>query len=145
MRHAAWGMALVAAALVLPAGVRAGTADDDLAVVKKAVASAQAPAAAPAEAPAARPAAGAQPAPRKGQPQWLRVRIVEKGTKKATVKVNLPLALVRSVGEDWPLECGRGQGKGHATTLGEVLRALDSGQELVEIEDDEATVRVWVE
>ena len=33
----------------------------------------------------------------------------------------------------------------HCPTLGEVLRALDSGQSLVEIEDDEATVRVWVE
>ena len=32
-----------------------------------------------------------------------------------------------------------------AITMSEVLRALDSGQSLVEIEDDEATVRVWVE
>jgi hypothetical protein len=30
-------------------------------------------------------------------------------------------------------------------TLGELLRALDSGQALVDIEDDETTVRVWVE
>jgi len=30
-------------------------------------------------------------------------------------------------------------------TIGEVLRALDSGQALVDIEDDEASVRVWVE
>jgi hypothetical protein len=29
--------------------------------------------------------------------------------------------------------------------VGEILRALDSGQSLVEIEDDETTVRVWVE
>jgi hypothetical protein len=49
------------------------------------------------------------------------------------------------VGEDWPLDCGRGHSKGHGPTLGEVLRALDSGQDLVEIEDDDATVRVWVE
>jgi hypothetical protein len=146
MQRAAWAVVLGGAviALGLPAAGRASSAEDDLAVVKKAVASADGQAVAPAEAPA-RPPAEAKPAPRTGGPQWLRVRIVGRGAKKATVKVNLPLVLVRSVGEDWPLECGHGHGKGHGTTLGEVLRALDSGQELVEIEGDDATVRVWVE
>jgi soluble lytic murein transglycosylase-like protein len=131
-------------ALALPAAARAASAEDDLAVVKKAVASAAPQATTPA-ATATPPPSEAKPAPRKGEPQWLRVRIVEKGAKKATVKVNLPLALVRSVGEDWPLDCGHAHAKGRGTTLGEVLRALDSGQELVEIEGDDATVRVWVE
>ena len=34
---------------------------------------------------------------------------------------------------------------GHGPTLGEVLRSLDAGQSLVEIEDEDATVRVWVD
>ena len=33
----------------------------------------------------------------------------------------------------------------HTVRLSEVLRSLETGQELVEIEDDEATVKVWVE
>ena len=36
-------------------------------------------------------------------------------------------------------------GKGASIRLGDVLRALRSGQEIVEIEDEEATVRIWVE
>lgn len=137
---------LLLAALATPAG--ADRADDDLQVVRKAVAASAAVAQArpPAEQP---PAAAdeARPAPRKGEPQWFRVNIVEKAGKRAKVKINLPLALVRSFGDDWPLGIDR---KGdhehrHGPTLGEVLRALDSGQSLVEIEDDETTVRVWVE
>jgi hypothetical protein len=78
------------------------------------------------------------------EPQWLRVRVVEKAGKK--VSVNLPLALVRAMGDDWPIgpHCGR-FGKGSTLTIGEVLRVLDSGQDLVQVEDEEANVRVWVE
>jgi hypothetical protein len=129
-----------ALAFALAAPLHADRADDDLQLVKKAVASA--PAARPAaEAP---PSAEARPAPRKGEPQWFRVRIVEKAGKKAKVSVNLPLGLVRSLGDDWPIAEHEGHGRGKVT-LGEVLRALDSGQSLVEIDDDETTVRVWVE
>jgi hypothetical protein len=71
------------------------------------------------------------------------VRIVEKGKKKATVKVNLPLALVHALGDDVPVP-GCGGGDRHLT-IGEVLRSLDTGESLVEIEDDDATIRVWVE
>ena len=51
-----------------------------------------------------------------------------------------------AVGDDVPIPgCeGRG-GKGTSLTLGDVLRALDSGESLVEIEDEDTTVRVWVE
>jgi hypothetical protein len=119
----------------------------DLQAVKKAVAaSAGAQTSPSAEQP---PAAGAEatPAPRKGEPRWFRVRVVEKSGTRARVKINLPLGLVRSLGDDWPLgihhRCERENGQ--CLTLGEVLRALDSGQSLVEIDDDEATVRVWVE
>jgi hypothetical protein len=132
---------LVLAAFGAPAA--ADRAEDDLQLVKKAVLSAQAaPARPPAEDPA--PPATARPSPRRGEPQWFRVRIVEKAGKRAKVSVNLPLVLVRSLGDEWPI-AERGREGGHCPTLGEVLRALDSGQSLVEIEDDEATVRVWVE
>ena len=65
------------------------------------------------------------------------MRIVEKGEKKATVKVNLPLALVHAFGDDVPIP-GCGEKSGRHLTVGEVLRALDTGESLVEIEDDDA-------
>ncbi len=74
-----------------------------------------------------------------------RIRVVERGRKQAKVSVSLPLALVRAIGEGWRVQgCHRCE-QGRGPTVGEVLRALDSGQDLVEIDDDETTVRVWVE
>jgi len=133
------------AALMAPAA--ADRAEDDLQAVRKAVAaSAGAQARPPAEEP---PAATdeAKSVPRKDEPRWFRVRIVEKAGRRATVKVNLPLGLVRAFGADWPLGADRRCDREHhrCPTLGEVLRAIDSGQSLVEIESDDATVRVWVE
>jgi hypothetical protein len=109
------------------------SADEDLAVVKKATASGN-DQAVTAEAP---------PRSRADEPKWFRVRIVEKGKKKAMVKVNLPLALVHALGDDVPVP-GCGEHDRHLT-IGEVLRSLDTGESLVEIEDEEATVRIWVE
>ena len=67
--------------------------------------------------------------------------------RQAKVSVNLPLALVRALGDDIPdrhalraLREGRDPDQ-----LGEVLRALDSGQDLVQVDDEDANVRVWVE
>jgi len=127
-------LALVLAAMSAPAAAAGSSADDDLAVVKKATASGHGQATT-AEAPARSKA---------DEPQWLRVRIVEKGKKKATVKVNLPLALVHAFSEDIPVP-GCGEKSGRHLTVGEVLRALDTGGNLVEIDDDDATVRIWVE
>jgi hypothetical protein len=147
------GRLLLAAALGvgLSAPARAGSADDDLQAVKKAVlASSESPASVsqarpPAEDPGPR-TAEAKPRPTEG-PLWFRVRIVEKAGKRARLSLNLPIGLVRSVGDDWPIpsrhHCRKRDRCG--VTLGEILRALDSGQALVDIEDDEATVRVWVE
>jgi hypothetical protein len=134
---------ILLATLVAPAA--ADRAEDDLQLVKKAVGSSPvAQARPPAEEPP--PRAEAAPAARKGAPTWFRVRIVEKGNKRAKVSVNLPLGIVRSLGDEWPIaERGRCRQDRNCPTLGEILRALDSGQSLVEIEDDEATVRVWVE
>jgi len=155
---ATWLLALVLA------GETTGTrsAEDDLALVKKAVAARPT---APATTPAvvAQEGTGAKGDPRereatraagrKGkEPQWLRVRVAERSGKK--VSINLPLALVRAMGEDWPIElqCGRPCGaEGHAgkdrarLTLGDVLRALDAGEDLVQVDDADATVRIWVE
>lgn len=118
-------------ALVLPHPATADSVEEDLAVVRNATASSP------------RPQAEAAPSPSKAAPRWFRVRIQEKGDKKATVKVNLPLFLVQAVGEDVPVPgC---EGREGTLTLGEVLRALDSGENLVEIDDEGATVRVWVD
>jgi hypothetical protein len=134
----------VVAALAAPAAADS-RGQDDLQLVRKAVASATRVAQAnpPAEAPPA--SAEAKPAPRKGEPQWFRVRIVEKAGKRARVSINLPLGIVRSLGDEWPITGHGGCRKDRCPTVGEVLRALDSGQSLVEIEDHGTTVRVWVE
>ena len=137
--------ALLAAALVAPA--IADRADDDLAAVKKAVAAAPVQAAVPAP---SRPVAEEEPVtgPRRSrgaEPKWFRVRIVEKAGKRGRVSVNLPLGLVRAFADDWPLQGCRRCESGRGPTIGEILRALDSGQSLVEVDDDEATVRVWVD
>jgi hypothetical protein len=76
------------------------------------------------------------------------VRVTEKGEKQSRLSINLPLSLVRALGDGCPI-------RWHGTRLGkegerpvrlsDVLRALESGQNIVEIEDEEATVRIWVE
>ena len=84
--------------------------------------------------------------------KWFKVRVVEKGSNRAKVTVNLPIALVRAL-DDFPIDIG-GHGRYHngeyrdgerTIKLGEVLATLEGGQSLVEIDDDDATVRVWVE
>jgi hypothetical protein len=139
-------MAILGAAIAAPAA--AGNALDDLQAVKKAVLSSSGSQARPPAEDAGGAAAETKPQLRaKGEPMWFRVRIVEKAGKRARVSLNLPIGLVRSFGDDWPIPGYRGCRKRDrcGVTVGEMLRALDSGQPLVDIEDDEATVRVWVE
>jgi hypothetical protein len=59
------------------------------------------------------------------------------------VAINLPLGFARSLDASWHVRTHGRRGKG--ASLGDILRALDSGQSLVEIEDVDATVRIWVE
>lgn len=144
MKARAWMLAagIAGAALALGGLVRAAAQEtaDDLTVVKRAVAQAPAPAA-----PAVKPAATA---PRSGKPQWFKVRVVDKGSKKGRVTVNLPLALVRAFGDtpfDW--RCG---GDDHparrcSIKVADVLEALEAGQELVEVDDENSIVKIWVE
>lgn len=157
-----WTAFMVALALAGTAGAgRVAGGEDDLAIVKKAVASpaprsrviriASTPA--PQAAPAAPPAAAAPdvaPRVRAGrEPQWFKVRVVERSTGRKKVTINLPLSLVRALGDDtidWGCRSGDGdRDRCHTVRLSEVLRSLETGQELVEIEDEEATVKVWVE
>ena len=153
-------LATVALALAGTAGAGLATSgEDDLAIVKKAVASpspraregrvtavatAQAAPAAPAPAPEATARA------RSGrEPQWFKVRVGDRNSGRKKVTINLPLSLVRALGDDtidWGCRNGEGvRDRCHTVRLSEVLRSLEAGQELVEIEDEEATVKVWVE
>jgi len=134
------GIAATALALGGLARAAAQEAADDLTVVKRAVAQAPAPAA-----PAAKAAA---PAPRPGKPTWFKVRVVDKGSKKTRVTVNMPLALVRAFGDapiDW--KCGGEEHAGRRCSIkvADVLEALEAGQELVEVDDEQSIVKVWVE
>jgi hypothetical protein len=142
MRTSLFSAILVAA---LAASVAADRAEDDLQAVRRAVASSSGVARTrpPAEEPPA--PAEAKPAPRKGEPQWFHVRVVAKAGKHARVSIDLPLGIARWLGDDWPIARDGHCRKDHCPTLGEILRALDSGQSLVEIDNDETTVRVWVE
>jgi hypothetical protein len=112
--------------------VAAQAADDDLTVVKRAVQHPE----------------GARPAAH-GEARWFRVRVDKREGGK--VRVNLPLPFVRAIGakadsETGPLgfHCGRA---GHPCSLklSEILSALDAGQEFVTIEDEDASVRVWID
>ena len=142
---------ILAAAIAVPAA--ADRAEDDLQAVRKAVqVSAQTPP--PAAVEKTRPTAEEEPPPPQARRplktsdlKWLHVRVAPKaGSKSGKVSVNVPLGLVRLFGDDWPIPTGSACHRDRChLTLGEILRALDSGQTLVDIEDDEATVKVWVE
>ncbi len=123
-------------------GALAQSNEDDLSVVKRAVAEVQVapepPDAAPPRATPAKPS-------RQSEPQWFKVRVVEKGNKKARVTINLPLSLARLLGDEALDRHCSSQHCAGQVKLSEVLAALEAGQSLVEIDDDEATVRIWVE
>jgi hypothetical protein len=139
--RSAWSGVLLLALGALAFGHVARAADDDLSVVRRAVAEAR-----PAE--ETPPARVATPARKGGEPQWLKVRIQEKREKKARVSVNLPLWLVRAIGSDWPLDgrCHpRKSEDHHCLAFGDALRSLESGQEIVQVDDEDSTVRIWVE
>lgn len=120
-----WGL-LLGIPMAGSAGERAA-GDDDLAVVKKATA--------PEPSPAAK-----ESKTRRSEPQWLKVRIVEGGAHKSRVTVNLPLAMIRALGDDLPVDLGSTH-----LRLSEVLRTLESGEPLALVKSPDSTVRVWVE
>lgn len=85
------------------------------------------------------------------EPRWFKVRVIEHGRKRGGVTINLPIGLARALGDDFPIEldCHRHHGRRGercpTLRLGDVLRTLASGEDLVAIDDDDTTVRVWVE
>ena len=130
-----WKLATFVACALMGAAVSQAqpatdTAENDLAVVKRAVERDEG-----APAPQAR---------RPDQGRWFRVRIEEKGGSR--VRINLPLGLVRDLDDHVPLDwnCGRRRHECRVR-LSEVLAQLDSGQDLVEIKDADSTVRIWVD
>jgi hypothetical protein len=142
MKARAWMLAagIAGAALALGGLVRAAAQEtaDDLTVVKRAVA----------QAPAAPAAKAAAIAPRSGKPQWFKVRVVDKSSKRGRVTVNLPLALVRALGDtpfDW--RCGGDEHPARRCSIkvADVLETLEAGQELVEVDDENSIVKIWVE
>jgi hypothetical protein len=144
MKSRAWMLAggIAAGALALGGRARATSqeAADDLAVVKRAVAQTPAPAV---------PAVKAEALPRRsGKPTWFKVRVVDKGSRKTRVTVNLPLALVRAFGDapfDW--KCGGDEHPRRRCSIkvADVLEALEAGEELVEVDDEQSIVKIWVE
>ena len=138
-------LSLLGVAIASPAA--AGSAEDDLQAVKRAVmaSNAQPPRPLP-EDPAQTPEAKPARSPR-GEAFWFKVRVVEKANRRAKVSINVPIGLVRALGDDWPVyPPGRCSKRDRCKiTIGELLRAVDGGQSLVEIEDEDASVRVWVE
>jgi hypothetical protein len=144
MKARAWMLAAgtLGTALALGGLARAAAqeAADDLTVVKRAVAQ---------TAPSTATSVKAEAlAPRSGRPTWFKVRVVDKGSKKTRVTVNMPLALVRALGDrpfDW--KCGGDEHPRHRCSIkvSEVLEALEAGQELVEVDDENSIVKVWVE
>lgn len=84
------------------------------------------------------------------EPRWFRVRVIEHGRKRGGVTINLPIGIARALGDDFPIELGCHRHHGRrgepcpTLRLGDVLRSLASGEDLVAIDDDDTTVRVWV-
>lgn len=134
--------AVLAAGLATAVPATADRSDDDLAAVRKAVGGTRVADARPAvEVPVAKPSRSA----RSLDGKWLRVRITERAGKHGKVSINVPLGLARAFGEGWRIHDCSSCGHGRGPTLGDVLRAFESGQSLVEIDDDEASIRVWVD
>jgi hypothetical protein len=125
--------------LVLAAGATGGAAEEDLAIVKKAVAQ---------TAPAPATPAGeerAAPGVTRAKPQWLRVRVTDKGKSKASVSINLPIGIVEALGDE-PLDlCRHRRASKCQLTLRGLLAAFEAGQRLVEIESEDGDVKVWVD
>jgi hypothetical protein len=110
---------------------RAEGPDDDLALVKRALQS-------PTPAPSA-PAQGTHA-------RWIHVRVEGKGAKKEKVSVNVPLSLIQVLGENTVTWHGRdGNGKKTVCHLADLLKSLEAGQQIVEVEDEESTIKVWVD
>ena len=141
-----FALAVLATAVAAP--LAAGSAEDDLQAVRKAVlASSASQARPPAEDPDGSSAKARPERAREGRadvvsrPHRREGRQARPGLRQPADR---PRALDGRRLAD-PVDDGCRKRDRCGLTIGEVLRALDSGQSLVDIEDDETTVRVWVE
>ena len=147
MRTMAVGAALVAVAAAAAMGtVRAAAAEDDLAVVKRAV-SVQVPARAP-EKDTLERRSEAPPAEVSSRDlRWFKVRITEKGAAAPKVSVTMPFALAELVFKSLPDEALQElKGEGYdAATFWKKLRDLGP-TDVIDIEGDEGErIRIWIE
>jgi hypothetical protein len=116
--------------------------EDDLAVVRRAVASGSGT-------PRDEDHSGAGAASKsRREAQWLRVRVTHKDGR-GKVKFDLPLFVARTIGGEIPIEwgaCSKGRkaGKGRAK-LADVLDLLDAGDDVVRIETEDASIRIFVD
>ena len=141
----AWTSVGCMLALAAGAAFAAAAADDDLAVVKRAVAVQSD--GDPDDAP--RTAAVRKSSRR---PQWLKVRVVEAkdGRKEEKVSVTLPLSLLAVLGRDATVDLSEMGVKGvkaesNRIRIMDVLESLEPGSLLVEVREEDSHVRVWVE
>jgi hypothetical protein len=145
MRPFLWRLACGMAWLMLVSAP--ARSEDDLSVVKRAMARDDSRSAASPRAEADALADG-----REHAPHWLKIRVLDKSGRQARVAVNVPLGLVKALeatcrwilSGEWRATDDRGR-RHRAPTIREVLGMLQAGQEIVEIESEEARVRVWVE
>lgn len=122
-------------ACVGPITAEGGPQDDDLAIVKRGVQSARS------ESRGTVSEGGGGKTRPVSRPLWLKVRVVEKGARRAKITLNLPLAVVRALGDDFPVDVGS-----RRLRLSEILQTLeDGGEPLVQVDDEQSSVRVWVE
>jgi hypothetical protein len=141
MGHAVGRLALAGLVVFIAGAALAG--DDDLAVVRKAVQVAQNTKAAPAaETQRAKPK---RPDEGRAETAWLRIRIAEKGRQRERVSINVPLSFVEALADEDADRPAKGRGRHCGLDWAAVVKALRSTSSIVDIEDDEASVRVYVE
>jgi len=114
--------------LCLTAGPSYTSDKDDYQVIKKAVQ----------ENPKIQPA---------GEAKWLKVLIVDKATGKEKVKVTLPLSLVEIFARCAGKEEIKMDGKNQNLNVEQLIEQLKKAgsMSIVEIDDEEATIKVWLE
>ena len=161
-----WAMVLGLAGLLAPS-LTARAADDDLAVVKRAVATTAVMDDAP-----SRPAATNAPAARaegrgetrteargegrarrpEARAHWLKVRVVDgrKDRRDEKVSVTVPLAVLALLDSDATVDLSELGVKGLAghskkIRVAELLESFEPGQTLVEVDAEDSHIRVWVE
>lgn len=130
----------------------AGADDDDLAVVRRAVSQeARTVPATAARREVAKPSTAASPAPARNEgigrtPRWLKIRVVEQGQKRGQVSVTLPFDLAQALAEEASdSRCDKHDGSLCLRDVARALAQLNSDNSILELDDGDSKVRIWVE